>query len=113
MQRPNLWLALVVLLLGVLFLREPRLQRSEEFFLHWLMKNSSPPRSSAPLTVVEINRDTLTEGAALAIVSRWLIWLPGILPLGMLWLLVLLAIVPARRQRPRLADSTAIPPPIP
>jgi hypothetical protein len=32
MQRSTLWLMLVVLLLGILFLREPRLERSEEFF---------------------------------------------------------------------------------
>jgi len=64
MLRPNFWLVLVVLLLGVIFLREPRLQRSEEFFLKWLMQNSSPLGSRAPLTVVEINRDTLMDRAA-------------------------------------------------
>jgi len=52
---------LVVLLLGVLFLREPRLERSEEFFLRWLLKNSAPHGSSAPLTVVEIGHDSMME----------------------------------------------------
>jgi len=41
MQRPAIWLMLVVLLLGVLFVREPRLEQSEEFFLQWLLKTRS------------------------------------------------------------------------
>ena len=64
MQRPTLWLMLVVLLVGILFLREPRLERSEEFFLQWLLKNSEPRAPSAPLTVVEIAPDALMEGEA-------------------------------------------------
>jgi hypothetical protein len=74
MQRPpfGLWfqvlLMLVVLLLGLLFLREPRLQRCEEFFLRWLLKNSDPHGPAASLTVVDIGhdpsmeRDPATEG---------------------------------------------------
>ena len=61
MQRPTLWLMLVVLLLGILFLREPRLEQSEEFFLRWLLKNSEPYGPPAPLTVVEIGHDTMME----------------------------------------------------
>ena len=61
MQRPTLWLMLVVLLLGVFFLREPRLQRTEEFFLRWLLRNSEPHGPAAPLTVVEIGHDPLLE----------------------------------------------------
>src|SRR3954468_17525626 len=61
MQRPTFWLILVVLLLGTLFLREPRLQRSEEFFLRWLLKNSDPHGPAAALTVVDIGHDTLME----------------------------------------------------
>jgi len=45
---------LVVLLLGVLFLREPRLERHEELFLRWLLKNSDLQGAPASLTVVEI-----------------------------------------------------------
>src|SRR3954466_14929722 len=60
MQRPTLWLMLVVLLLGILFLREPRLERSEEFFLRWLLKNSDP-HGTAALTVVDIGHDNLME----------------------------------------------------
>jgi len=45
---------LVVLLLGILFLREPRLERHEELFLRWLLKNSEPHGPAASLTVVEI-----------------------------------------------------------
>ena len=61
MQRPTIWLMLVVLLLGVLFLREPRLEHSEDFFLKWLLKNSDPHGPSVPLTVVEIGRDAALE----------------------------------------------------
>jgi len=51
----------VVLLLGLLFLREPRLQRSEEFFLRWLLKNSDPHARAASLTVVDIGHDNSME----------------------------------------------------
>jgi hypothetical protein len=61
MQRPTIWLMLVVLLLGVLFLREPRLEQSEDFFLRWLLKNSDPHGPTAPLTVVEIGHDAVME----------------------------------------------------
>lgn len=54
-------LMLVVLLLGVLFLREPRLQRSEELFLRWLLKNSDPHGPAASLTVVDIGHDNSME----------------------------------------------------
>ena len=56
-----IWLMLVVLLLGILFLREPRLERSEEFFLRWLLKNSDPHGPAASLTVVDIGHDNLME----------------------------------------------------
>ncbi|HEV3148029.1 MAG TPA: hypothetical protein VGZ24_05225, partial [Chthoniobacterales bacterium] len=59
MRRPSLWLMLVVLLLGLLFLREPRLQRSEEIFLRWLLKNAQPRDTAAPLTIVEIGREPI------------------------------------------------------
>ena len=55
---------LVVLLLGILFLREPRLEQSEEIFLRWLLRNSDPHRPAAPLTVVEIGHDNLMEREA-------------------------------------------------
>lgn len=61
MQRPTLWLILVVLLLGALFLREPRLQGSEEFFLRWLLKNSDPHAKAASLTIVDIGHDNSME----------------------------------------------------
>jgi hypothetical protein len=61
MQRPTIWLMLVVLLLGILFLREPRLENSEEFFLRWLLKNSEPHGRAASLTVVEIGHDNLMD----------------------------------------------------
>src|SRR4051812_40898266 len=70
MQRPpfGLWfqvlLMLVVLLVGLLFLREPRLEHSEEFFLRWLLKNSDPHGPAASLTVVDIGHDTAMERQA-------------------------------------------------
>jgi hypothetical protein len=61
MQRPTLWLILVVLLLGALFLREPRLEGSEELFLRWLLKNSDPHAKATSLTVVDIGHDNSME----------------------------------------------------
>lgn len=48
---------------------------------------------------------------ALAVVSRWLIWLPGVLPLGTVWLLVLISVV-THRYRAKRPDASMIPPPI-
>jgi hypothetical protein len=50
--------------------------------------------------------------AALAIVSRWLIWLPGLLPLGVVWLLVIVSVVIPHRHRVR-REVIAMPPPVP
>jgi hypothetical protein len=52
---------IVVLLLGLLFLREPRLQKFEESFLRWILKSSQPSGPSAPLVVVEIGRDQILQ----------------------------------------------------
>jgi hypothetical protein len=49
---------------------------------------------------------------ALAIVSRWLIWLPGCLPLGAVWLLVLISVVIPHRYRAS-RELIAMSPPIP
>jgi hypothetical protein len=57
MRRISFWPVLVVLLLGVLLLREPRFEKLEENFLRWLLRNARPPRATVPLTVVEIGRD--------------------------------------------------------
>lgn len=62
MQRPVIWFILVVLLLGVLSFREPRLEKAEETFLQWLLRNSEPHGPMAPLTVVEIGQDVVTDG---------------------------------------------------
>jgi hypothetical protein len=58
MQRPSLWPILVVLLLGLLFLREPGFQRFEEVYLRWLVRNSVPSVRPVPLTVVEIGGES-------------------------------------------------------
>src|SRR6266404_4751768 len=57
MERPSIWVLLVVLLLGILFLREPRFQRSEEIFLRWLLRNSQSSAKPAPLTIVDVGRN--------------------------------------------------------
>src|SRR5438067_12089956 len=56
MERPSIWVIIVVLLLGVLFLREPRFQRSEETFLRWLIRHSQRADKAVPITIVEIGR---------------------------------------------------------
>lgn len=57
MERPSIWVIIVVLLLGVLFLREPRLQRSEEIFLRWLLRHSDPATKTVPLTIIEVGKE--------------------------------------------------------
>jgi hypothetical protein len=56
MERPSIWVIIVVLLLGVLFLREPRFQRSEEYFLRWLIRHSQPAAKTVPITIIETGR---------------------------------------------------------
>src|SRR6266571_5086206 len=57
MERPSIWVIIVVLLLGVLFLREPRFQRSEEYFLRWLIRHSQPVAKAVPMTIIETGRE--------------------------------------------------------
>ena len=45
---------------------------------------------------------------ALAVVSRWLVWLPGCLPLGAVWLLVVISIVIPHRDRTGRPKATTI-----
>jgi hypothetical protein len=47
----------VLVVAGAFFVREPRLERSEEFFLRWLLTNSGGHGPPAPLAVVEIGHD--------------------------------------------------------
>ena len=57
MERPSIWVIIVVLLLAVLFLREPRFQRSEEIFLRWLVRHSQPATKAVPMTLVDTGRE--------------------------------------------------------
>lgn len=57
MRRPSPWLILVVILLGVIILREPRLQQVEDVFLSWFMQHTESTLPPAPVTLVEIGRD--------------------------------------------------------
>ncbi|MGI8435452.1 MAG: CHASE2 domain-containing protein [Chthoniobacterales bacterium] len=59
MQRPSPWFMLVVLLLGILFQREPRFAQFEERFLNWMVRHSAARGGPVPLTVVEIGVDPL------------------------------------------------------
>src|SRR6202171_2508467 len=61
MHRPSIWLLLVILLASILFVREPRLQRFDENFLRWLIKNSQPSGAAVPLTVVDLGTGTLLQ----------------------------------------------------
>ena len=60
-QRPSPWLMLVVVLLGLLLLREPAFRHWDEVYLRWLLKHSQPAGEKVPLTVVEIGSDPLME----------------------------------------------------
>ena len=57
MRRPSPWLILVVILLGVFILREPRLQEMEDVVLGWFMQQSEAVLPPAPVTLVEIGRN--------------------------------------------------------
>ncbi len=53
---------LVVLLVGVLLLRDPQFARAEDVFLRWLLQHSvGSAGAPVPLTVVEIARDSFAE----------------------------------------------------
>lgn len=64
MRRPSPWIMLVILLLGLVLMREPRLAVAEERFLAWLLKYSEGTGPSVPLTVVEIGVDPLMPVSA-------------------------------------------------
>lgn len=57
MQRPSIFVIIVILLLTVLFLREPRFERSEEIFLRWVLRHSEPAVKTVQLTVVDVGKE--------------------------------------------------------
>ncbi len=57
MRRPSPWLILIVILLGVIILRESRLQQVEDVFLSWFMEHTEASLPPAPVTLVEIGRN--------------------------------------------------------
>ncbi|MEP6809307.1 MAG: hypothetical protein ABI992_03620 [Chthoniobacterales bacterium] len=59
MRGPSPWLILVVLLLGIILVREPRFAAAEEVYLGWLVKYTDNGGAPVPLTVVEIGSDAL------------------------------------------------------
>ena len=62
-------LAVLVLLVGLLLARDARVAKADEFFLHWLLKNTTPPEEHVPLTVVEIGREPLPGQTAAEVSS--------------------------------------------
>src|SRR5262245_40969048 len=57
MRRPSPWLTLVVILIGVFVLRDPRLQQMEDIFFGWFMQHAEGKLPPAPVTLVEIGRN--------------------------------------------------------
>ncbi|MEO7723573.1 MAG: CHASE2 domain-containing protein [Chthoniobacterales bacterium] len=57
MRRPSPWLIQVVILLGVIILRESRLQQVEDVFLGWFMEHTEVSLQPAPVILVEIGRN--------------------------------------------------------
>ncbi len=57
MQRPSIWLMFTIVLASLLFLREPRLQRYDETYLRWLLRNSRPMTARIPLTIVDMTAE--------------------------------------------------------
>jgi hypothetical protein len=48
---------------------------------------------------------------AIAIVSRWFLWLPGVLPLGAVWLLAMLCLFSPRSKKGSDLPNVSPPPP--
>ncbi len=61
MRHSSPTLVLVIVLLGVQILREPRLQQLDDVFLSWFMQNAAPHFPPAQVTLVEIGRDDFQE----------------------------------------------------
>ncbi len=61
MRRSSPWLAIVVLLLGVLLAREPRLEQVDDILLAGCLENSAPHLPVVPLTLVEIGREDFRQ----------------------------------------------------
>jgi hypothetical protein len=64
MARPSIWLMLAIVLASLLFLREPRLQRYDETFLRWLLRNSRPIGGTIPLTIIDFDSETDSQKEA-------------------------------------------------
>jgi hypothetical protein len=56
--------AIVVLLTALLLARDPHVEKMDRVFVDWLLKNTKPAGSQAPLTVIEIGREPLLTNAA-------------------------------------------------
>lgn len=50
---------------------------------------------------------------ALALLSRWNIWLPGFLPLGAVWIVILFAMILQKPKNSSRTVAVAAPPPVP
>ena len=57
MRRPSPWLILVVILLGVLIVRDPRLRQADDFLFARFVENAESTLPPAGVTLVEIGRE--------------------------------------------------------
>ncbi len=57
MRRPSPWLTLVVILLGVLIVRDPRLRQVDDFLFERFAENAESTLPPAALTLIEIGRE--------------------------------------------------------
>lgn len=61
MRRPSPWLICVIILLGALILREPRLQKIDDVLLGWFLEHSESAVPHAQVTLVEIGRQDFRQ----------------------------------------------------
>ena len=61
MRRPSPWLIRVIILLGILIVRDPRLRRTDDLLLSWFLQHSNATLPPAHVTVVEIGREDFQD----------------------------------------------------
>ena len=61
---------LVIFLACMFFLREPRMQRFDDLYLRWLLKNAPATGVNVPLTIVDIGGDSMAPKAAAAVTKE-------------------------------------------
>ncbi|HEY2799014.1 MAG TPA: hypothetical protein VGI85_00330 [Chthoniobacterales bacterium] len=59
MRRPSPWLVVVVVLLGILLLREPRVRQGDDVLLAWFLEHAQAHLPPAQVALIEIHREDL------------------------------------------------------